>query len=140
MSVYSRPTLLNNLYKSHCLTFTQKTTAPTIGRDGRVVDSNDSETIIAEGHLIPFREYNNKLVLPQGVREQDVKIFYSKVKTIRQADEKSKLPAALTTIDGDVYEVFNKRPWDGSKPLGIIRGTDNYDYVLIRQNPVEPSP
>ena len=137
-SPFTVNTFLNNFFCDRTLTFTQKTTPAKIGRNGRINNSTQEEVIPAKGSLNPFDKYNNKVVLPEGIREQDVHIFYSQESRIRQADQTNKLPAATTIIDGDVYEVFNKRSWTDSKSLGFIQGREEFDYVLIRQNPVEP--
>ena len=98
-------------------------------KSGQYVSATTVTLIDAVGNLQPWTPYNNQLVLPEGTREQDLRIYYTKTE-LRVVDQYENLPADETTIDGDNWTVFTKQPW-----TGYSLTPDHNSYVLIRDNP-----
>ena len=84
--------------------------------------------VIAEGSLQPFREGTSKVVLPEGTKTQDARLFYTKT-LLRTEDEFNNTVADTTVINGATYEVFNSGDWN---QFGL--SVDHFRAILIRRD------
>jgi hypothetical protein len=121
------------LLNRHTVTLKRSNGVPEYNVDGDLIPAKREEFPI-KGCMQPFRKRNSRseeqLVLPENVRLEDVKIFYTRFE-VRPASNFTNTAADVIEYRGDVYEVFSV--WDFSDfPLQ----TAHYAAVLIRRDKI----
>ena len=120
---------LRRLLNTHCLTFTRDVGGGFYGDDGRWVDdTSDDGTFSANGSLQPFNPFKLQLVIPEGVTQNDTRIFYTTC-VLKTTSQFTQTIADTTIIDDLTFEVFSVRPW-----TGLLSSVNHYAAVLIRQD------
>ncbi len=115
------------LMNTHSVVFTRTgtpTEKPRFNSTGRAVHPDETSEITATGSLQPYSTMNNRLPLPEGVREEDCRIFYSK-DDLRTVEQFNNNLADKAEIEGKWYKVMRKGPWQGFKTR-----VDHYEYYL----------
>lgn len=79
------------------------------------------------GSLQAFSRGKETLVLPEGLRSQDARVYYSK-DTIPLLDEYTESKASSVTIDGKKFYAF-----DVEHNVGFGLVADHYKYYLLRK-------
>jgi hypothetical protein len=121
------------LLNRHTVTLLRSNGVPEYNEDGDLIPA-EREPFTIKGCMQPFRKRNSRseeqLVLPENVRLEDVKVFYTKFE-LRPASNFSNIAADVVQYRGDVYEVFSV--WDFSDfPLAA----SHYAAVLIRRDKI----
>lgn len=117
------------LLKTHTLTFSLPSGEGYPGLDGIWVHPAPTTDDI-EGSLQAFKKGTETLVLPDGYRTEDAKVFFTDI-DIPTQNEFSAEQAATTVIKGREYTAFDKEDNTG---FGLA--ADHYKVLLIR----EPQP
>ena len=115
------------LLQTHSITFTRTgddTDKIYVDDYGKPVKPTTTSQIETCGSLQPFSKKQNRVGLPEGFREEDYYVYYSKceLRTIEQFDNNL---ADTCTIDGREFKVLRKGNWMG---FGLV--SDNYEYYL----------
>ena len=84
--------------------------------------------IDVQGSLQPFRSGESLIDLPEGIRTQDTRVFYS-VDEIKTELEEINQEADETVIDNIAYKCFFVEPWKG---LGL--SIEHYRSIFIRKD------
>lgn len=114
------------LLNTHSLVFTMYASGGYPGTDGNwVYPTPTTQTV--KGSLQSFKKGTETLILPDGYRTQDVKVFLTKT-NIPTLEESSSKKAATTIIDGRTYVVH-----DREDNTGFSLAADHYKLYLVRE-------
>lgn len=116
------------LLKTHSLVVTRKSPTGEYNDDGDWVDGTTLDPFTVKGSLQPFRQGKSKVELPDGVRQQDVRLFYTKA-ILTTSDEILNQEADTTLIDGIPYECWYVEPWVGNSLM-----TDHHKVFWVRED------
>ena len=100
-----------DLFSSHTLTFNVPDNDGYYEDNGTFVSGSTTPQDIV-GSLQPFDKKKERIVLPEGVRAIDTKIFYTQTE-IKTSDNLDDQFPYTTTVEGHLYEVFIVEPWIG---------------------------
>ncbi len=123
-----------SLWATDELTFTEEDPSSGYYDTHRNWVSGTTTEVVAEGSLQPFKTTNTqRLVLPSGIKDEDARIFYSKVSDLKAAEDFTMQLASTAVVDGRVFFIDQKGDWSR---IGTY--LKHYAYLLIKkpQNPL----
>ena len=129
---------MGRLMKTHKLVFVRTDVDNDellIDSSGQEVSNTSTRNITAWGSLQPFSKMNNRKLLPEGAREEDYKVFYTKVE-LRTVDEAGAEESDVTTYKGKDYRVIRMGDWTD---FGLRANHGEYYLELIQLEPDERS-
>jgi len=86
-------------------------------------------SIETKGSLQPFRLGKTSTVTPEGVKPQDLRIYYTKT-LLNSSDVDNQIPADTTTIGGEELVVVDNGDWTTN--LSTLK---HYKVILVRKEP-----
>ncbi len=96
--------------------------------NGNWINSVSETTVPIRCSLQPFRNGDQQLDLPDGIRSEDAYFVYTKTE-ILSGDDRTKQQADETEIKGVRYECFRVEDWTH---YGL--STDHYKGVFIKKD------
>lgn len=115
------------LLQTSAITFTRHgsdTDKSFVDVDGSIVSPTTTTLIDTVGSLQPFSRKQSRVVLDEGMREEDFFVYYSKSELRTTNQFENNLPDTCV-IDGQDYKVTRKGNWTG---FGL--SVDNNEYYL----------
>jgi hypothetical protein len=91
---------------------------------GDTISPSETSEIVTCGSLQPFSKKNNRVGLPEGFREEDFYVYYTKSSLRTTNQFQNEIPDTCS-IEGREYKVTTKGNWTG---FGL--SVDNYEYYL----------
>ena len=88
----------------------------------------DPKSFCTMSSIQPYRKGKDQVVLPEGIRSEDVLVVWTKDE-LRVADQFKNLKADETTVDGREYVTFYVSNWN-RHGLSI----DHYEAILVRKD------
>lgn len=97
--------------------------------DGNWIDNTADEVVPIVCSLQPFRNGDQQLDLPDGIRSEDAYFIYTKTEILSADDRQPTQKADETEIKGVRYECFRVEDWTH---YGL--STDHYKCVFIKKD------
>lgn len=115
------------LLQTHTIVFTRTgsdSEKPYVDEYGKTVTPSTTTLISTQGSLQPRSKANNRLNLPEGVREQDHFSYYTTT-DLRTVDQFGNNLADTCEINGKQYKVTREGNW-----TGFNLTPDHHEYFL----------